>query len=505
MDNVTVSHRCLWDVTQLARNEWRTVGDNAHGRQVRVASKDSVQGYQWRTKQLRPMDLFSPSTADFTGYATRWERRYSVLSSERSGRLSFVPVVDHTAFFAYNLPLPAKFGGGTMSSFPVVAHYGTVGVADIIVLQKYATTRVSTERVKALESILDQGDAYVEEGYPGGAWGPFAHWDNVGPNYFTVLTDLEGRILANLGSFGSERGLESEDPLDYIMLGQLTADLLKGAGKIVFGLARRGAKKAIVSLAKRTLTKELEEDIGSAAAKRIAEKLAQRSTEYVRRSGITPRHFKAFQDAARETNLVAVVRNGNEVAIPLIEKGCPGKPKIFEPFNTSKSTAILTATTAADKELVLKSKYILISDSKVAVRRLPNGAMEQVELQNPFWQLEPGQVIDPALKKPVVGDYDLMGVFSPDNPGQNIALHSVAGEKLKNMTSPLVDKLSQAVNTKFDMARVLHGAQDQYAGFRKGATAFFPDGVVVYMETEEEVKALYDAVGRQPITGSYRR
>jgi len=53
------------------------------------------------------------------------------------------------------------------------------------------------------------------------------------------------------------------------------------------------------------------------------------------------------------------------------------------------------------------------------------------------------------------------------------------------------------------MPRVLHGAQDQYAGFRKGATAFFPDGTVVYMDTEEEVKAFYDAVGRQPIKGSY--
>src|SRR5579863_4310974 len=29
MENVTVSNRCLWDVTQLARNEWRTVGDNS--------------------------------------------------------------------------------------------------------------------------------------------------------------------------------------------------------------------------------------------------------------------------------------------------------------------------------------------------------------------------------------------------------------------------------------------------------------------------------------------
>jgi hypothetical protein len=101
MENVTVSNRCLWDVTQLARNEWRTVGDNTHGRKERVAYKDSIQGYQWLTKQLRPMDLSSPSTADFTGNATTWERRYSVLSSEQSGRLSFVPVVDNRALRVY--------------------------------------------------------------------------------------------------------------------------------------------------------------------------------------------------------------------------------------------------------------------------------------------------------------------------------------------------------------------------------------------------------------------
>jgi len=172
------------------------------------------------------------------------------------------------------------------------------------------------------------------------------------------------------------------------------------------------------------------------AAAREAE-AAARVSPYVRRSGITPAHFKAFQEAAKETELVAVVRNGNEAAIPLIEKGCPGKPKIFKPFNTSKTTGILTATTEADKELVYKSNYILINDSRVATRRLANGGIETVELNSPFWQLEPGQVIDPALKKPVVGDYDLMGVFSQKNPGQNITLYSAGGKKVQNMTSPV--------------------------------------------------------------------
>ncbi len=229
-----------------------------------------------------------------------------------------------------------------------------------------------------------------------------------------------------------------------------------------------------------------------------------RSADYVRRSGITPTHFKAFQDAARETEVIVVVRNGKESAIPLIEKGCPGKPKIFEPFNTNERTGILTATTETDKQLVYQNNYILVNENRIAIRRLANGSLEDVELKNPFWQLEPGQVIDPVLMKPVVGDYDLMGVFSPTHAGQNLTLVSKYGVTLENRTSPIVEKLSQTVNRKFDLPRVLHGAQDQYAAFRKGATAFFPDGTVQYLETEVEVKAFYGSVGRQPIKGSYR-
>jgi hypothetical protein len=229
-----------------------------------------------------------------------------------------------------------------------------------------------------------------------------------------------------------------------------------------------------------------------------------RSAAYVRKSGIPPTHFRVFQEAAQRETLIVVVRNGKESAIPLIERGCPGKPKIFEPFNTDERTGILTASKEADKQLVYKSNYILVNEDLVATRLLTNGSLENVKLKNPFWELEPGQVIDPGAMKPVVGDYDLMGVFSPAAAGRNLTLVSSLGNTIHNRTSPLVRKLTQAVNQKFDLPRVLHGAQDQYGGFKKGATAFFPDGTVQYMETEAEVKAFYGSVGRQPITGSYR-
>ncbi len=495
MDYKTLYMRSLRDVTSAGKPEHyecRTNGDQACGRRVLVPHepKDgSIQGFQWLPKHLRPMDLDRPWETDFSAYATQWEQRNSILVSSRSG-LVMAPVVDHNALLE-------------SGSFPVIAHYGAVTADEVIVRRKYASSVPAHDQ---LQLILDQDIvAYAERGYPdAGDWGPLGSYSSGNPVFFTVLTDLEGRILLNMGSFGSEAGLESVDPLDYVMVGTILVDLAKIGGKLVLAMARKGVKKAITSLAKKKVTQEAEETAIQLAREQVAKNLEKRSKSYARPSGITPKHFQGFQDAARETNLIAVVRNGNEAAIPLIEKGCPGKPKIFEPFNTSKSSGILTATTEADKELVLKSKYILIDDTGAAVRRLSNGSLEKVELNGPFWRVEPGQVIDPALKKPVVGDYDLMGVFSPASPGQNITLHSVGGDKLKNMTSPLVDKFSASVNAKFDMKRVLHGAQDQYAGFRKGATAFFPDGTVLYMETQQEVEAFYDVVGRQTIKGTYR-
>ncbi|HLK69453.1 MAG TPA: hypothetical protein VKU19_38745 [Bryobacteraceae bacterium] len=139
------------------------------------------------------------------------------------------------------------------------------------------------------------------------------------------------------------------------------------------------------------------------------------------------------------------------------------------------------------------------------MRRLPNGTMEPVKLERTFWKVEPGQVIDPKSLKPVVGDYDLMGVFSPKNPGQNITLHSVDGNPVANRTSPPVDTFSASVNEKFDQPRVLHGAQDQYKGFRKGATVFHPNGRVEFLPTEADVQAFYKRMGRETIQGSYPR
>jgi hypothetical protein len=44
-----------------------------------------------------------------------------------------------------------------------------------------------------------------------------------------------------------------------------------------------------------------------------------------------------------------------------------------------------------------------------------------------------------------------------------------------------------------------------YKGFRKGASAYMPNGTVKHFATEGEVKAFYASLGRQPRAGMHPR
>jgi hypothetical protein len=223
-------------------------------------------------------------------------------------------------------------------------------------------------------------------------------------------------------------------------------------------------------------------------------------------SGMTEGHFKAFKDVAREQQVIAVVRNTNPASVKLIEMGCPGKPLCIK-FHTSESTGVVTAANPGEVAHARTLGYYVVDQDRVArgAATAGKGPAPELRLTNAFWRLEPGQIIDPKARKPLVGDYDLMGVFSTKNPGQNIALVAKDGKELSDVSSPIVRKFAERVNAKLDRPRVLHGAQDQYAGFRGSATAFLPDGTTVLLRDEQAVKRFYDEYGRQPRTGSYNK
>jgi len=222
-------------------------------------------------------------------------------------------------------------------------------------------------------------------------------------------------------------------------------------------------------------------------------------TPYIAETGMTPSHFRAFQRAAQAEGVIAVVRNTNTASTRLIELGCPGKPLTIK-FNTDATTGVVTASTPADIETARGLGYLVVDQDGVA--RGQRG--QELRLTNAFWRVAPGQVIDARLRKPLVGDYDLMGVFRPSNPGQNIALVTHGyGRDVRDVSSPVVQRFSTRVNAALDMTRVMHGAQDQFASFKGSATAFMPDGRAVLLRNALAVETFYNQWGRQTRTGTY--
>jgi hypothetical protein len=233
--------------------------------------------------------------------------------------------------------------------------------------------------------------------------------------------------------------------------------------------------------------------------------MADGKKAYIPESGMTAAHFKAVQEVAQLQQVIAIVRNTNTASTPLIEKGCPSKPQTVK-AKTDARTGVVTAGNPKEIEQAYKAGYFVIDADGVARREVVEGGKptkQELKIDAPFWSVAQGQIIDPEVKKPLVGDYDIQAVFSPKNPGQNIALVAKDGVKVSNIESPIVRNFRSTVNQKLDRARMLHGAQDQFAGFAGGATVFMPDGTVRLLEGEGKVKAFYESIGRQTIQGKY--
>jgi hypothetical protein len=430
-----------------------------------------IQAYRFTGGTLAEIFIVEKLDQHFHKYATGFEQHFSRLVDKNK---RFEPVVDNLT---------------------VVGHVGRVNG-----LQLVAPMRGWLPQ--SVNETLEMGlPLYVAPpGFQSDEWRPLAASEVL----FTVLTGIDGEVIAGLGT--DYVGIESVDfwLLDAVFVGKGLATLGITLGKgLMKSLTRRVGKRAANAF--RGPTREIAEE----AMERLAVKQVPTSggSAFIPQTGMTQGHFGAFKAAAKEADVIAVVRNTNPASAKLIEKGCPGKPLHFK-FHTSDRTGVVMAETADDIRKAHQHGYFIVDPDGVARRTvIRNGkeAVEEMRLQNPFWQLEKGQVIDPKLKKPVVGDYDLMGVIDPKAPGRNIALHASKGKTPDDISSPIVDRFAGVVNSKMDMPRVLHGAQDQFAGFRKGATAFLPDGTVKYLPDEAAVKQFYESIGRETIKGAYGR
>jgi len=226
---------------------------------------------------------------------------------------------------------------------------------------------------------------------------------------------------------------------------------------------------------------------------------------------MTPEHFRVIQQAAQRLQVDIIMRLTNTASTPLIELGCPGKPLEVK-ASTDPRTGVATCKKPGEFKAAYDSGYYVVDADLVARREVnENGRIIKKELKigRPFWQLAPGQVIEPVTMKPLVGDYDVMDVIDPKSPGANVALVSKNGENPINVESPQSRRVRADINPRLDRPRLLHGGQGQlrgqYGGFRGGAVVFRHDGFAMELPTQDHVEEYYDDIGRETAIGSYRK
>jgi hypothetical protein len=219
MDPLTLYHRSYLDVTKYAKAAYERPDTMIGSSQVpRRPVQGSVGGFMQRPNGVRPMDLYGKPGQQFGDFATQWERNCSVLAGKKAW--AFSPVVASKE---------DRYG------FPVIAHHATIP-GDFI-----AVPRKSPPGEYSLTPLLDKGiPAFAYSfSYPdAGDWKPFS----MSIMRYTVLTDVEGGIIAQLGRSDAD-GVEPSDIFAYIAIFNIVAHLGAYAGKrLITALARRSAR-----------------------------------------------------------------------------------------------------------------------------------------------------------------------------------------------------------------------------------------------------------------------
>lgn len=246
-----------------------------------------------------------------------------------------------------------------------------------------------------------------------------------------------------------------------------------------------------------------------AAQARIISKIASAAD-----AGMTPTHFQAILKVAMNPKKPRIIlfRKTNPASLKYIEKGFPPKPKEIKV--KTADTGIVTCDSIADVNQVRstidqasRKKYFTVDRNR---RTATNGDGETIDLNTPDWQPEPGQVIDPTSKKPLVGDYDLFDVFDPKvvagtkpaNQG-NLVLASKDGKFVDDFSNPEIRQVVAELNSALKSRRVMHGhhgAFDSIDNLKADEmiTMFMPDGTAVSMN-KAALRQFYEKIGRSTL------
>lgn len=441
-------------------------------------SQSTFRALQLGTNGFHMIRIVEHFGQDFASYSTPWEQKFSSLA--------------YGGIRAY--------GGGRVVATPVVDHKFSV-VAHVIKVTSNWCWRPSGKNVYfdfVHNYLKDKITVYVDRT-------PMDGWERIGFTdvHVTLLVAIDGEVLLQ-NSSDNKANVEQYD-------GWLL-DLLQLGGGLVAGLGRAAIKRSVKAIHRRTTWKEMGALTGR--TKKKAQEIAARTvvkprvgkSTFIPETGMPRPHFRAVQEAVREENLIAVMRNTSRASTPHIARGNPAKPLRVK-ANTDPETGVVTGKMKSEFEAAMREGYFIADAKGMAYRTVvKDGSMtiESVSLKNATWKVKPGQFIQGGNPpKPLVGDYDLMGVFPKQSMGSNVARHSLDAKTVEDISGPHVSRLKKAVNGKLDCDRIMHGAQCQFSGFRGGATVFYPDGRTLLLRTEDDVRKFYASIGRKTARESY--
>ncbi len=327
-----------------------------------------------------------------------------------------------------------------------------------------------------------------------------------GSHYFGVGFIMDG-LLVGVGFFflGLQVLSVISDLVNAVKLtteARTSHDLDMAAAHFANFIAVVGVAAFLALLTKKGVSK------GSPKLKYMAK--ARRWAATAADAGMPVNHFNAFKRVASESQLIILVRQTNPKSIQWIQRGFPGKPKALEFAKTSQTTGLTTckADQIAKARNTQKLKpgeatgpqYYVVDRNR---RTATNGNGEAIDLSKADWPVEHGQIIDPVVKKPIPGDYDLMGVIDPNHTSANLALVSSEGQTVSNFTNHLVKQVGGRVNDLLDQPRVLHGAEEAYGNWGRikadeVVVGFFPDGTTTAVNRNGLIQ-MYQSWGRKLI------
>ncbi|WP_425618364.1 hypothetical protein NA78x_002069 [Anatilimnocola sp. NA78] len=456
----------------------------------------TYRGYRITGNQLKPVQIMARRDQKFEDYATEWEREWSVLANPAN---PYLPVLDE------NLTVIGHSGSSSGGYFAdLILPFGAV---------QHRFRPNDDYYTDDLNGLLrDEIRVFVHNR---SKKSPPAGWvfitASTTEHKFDLITGINGEVLDSVR--GNTGFLEDVwySPSDLLSFGKLIATL---SVKIGSKVAKTLVRKAVSKQAAKALdgpSAQLAKEAAEKAAKEVSEAEAKMifkgiklNRGYDPRMGIPEEHFLKMVEAAKEAGVIAMFRSNKKAAIELIRKGAHGKP-MWAKFKTDPNTGILTATNAGEAAAANMNDCFVIGSDGVARRMYKQGdkmVAEVIRIDGVKWSPKPGQVFA-RDGKPIVGDYDLLGVAPVKSPGRNI---NVVPEDLKygDWNGPDVKKYAQAANKRMDEPRVLHGAQDGYGGNPKymgltddTAYAVFPDGRTYIMEGRKAQQEFYDALGRE--------